>query len=198
MINTSHMASGIRSARKRGVTLIEAVLFISIALGLIVGGLVFFQQASLAQRTADAVRNVSSMASETRALYRAQSDFTGISKGVLINAGAVPSNIVNTADNTLSNEWGGDITIDPNGDGVPAAGQAAASAFIITYTGIPREACVRLGTYDSSGSGVVGSGIIGIRVGSTGAYDVDGVTPADIIGYCTSDDDNDLAWVFGR
>ena len=41
---------------RRGVTLIEAVLFISIALGLIVGGLVFFQQASLAARTNDAVR----------------------------------------------------------------------------------------------------------------------------------------------
>ena len=50
-------------ARKRGVTLIEAVLFISIALGLIVGGIVFFQQASLAQRTNDAVRTVSGVAS---------------------------------------------------------------------------------------------------------------------------------------
>jgi len=31
--------------RQRAVTLIEAVLFISVALGLIVGGIVFFQQA---------------------------------------------------------------------------------------------------------------------------------------------------------
>jgi hypothetical protein len=34
--------------RNRAVTLIEAVLYISIALALIVGGLVFFQQASTA------------------------------------------------------------------------------------------------------------------------------------------------------
>jgi len=37
--------------RNRAVTLIEAVLYISIALALIVGGLVFYQQASTAAKT---------------------------------------------------------------------------------------------------------------------------------------------------
>jgi hypothetical protein len=94
-------------ARKRGVTLIEAVLFISIALGIIVGGLVFFQQASLAQRTSDAVRTISSISSETRAMYQTETDFAGVAPAVLIAAGAVPSNIVNADGATLQNEWGG-------------------------------------------------------------------------------------------
>ncbi len=38
----------LRAVRLRGVTLIEAVLYISIALALIVGGLVFYRQASFA------------------------------------------------------------------------------------------------------------------------------------------------------
>jgi hypothetical protein len=42
--------------RNRAVTLIEAVLYISIALALIVGGLVFFQQASTAQKTNATIR----------------------------------------------------------------------------------------------------------------------------------------------
>jgi len=84
---TTTAAGLVRKARRRGVTLIEAVLFISIALGLIVGGLVFFQQASLAQRTADAVRNISALASETRALYQSSIYFDGATESVLINVG---------------------------------------------------------------------------------------------------------------
>ncbi len=38
-------------AARRGVTLVEAVLFISISLGLIMGGIVFFQQAMAARKT---------------------------------------------------------------------------------------------------------------------------------------------------
>jgi uncharacterized protein HemX len=78
-----------KAERKRGVTLIEAVLFISIALGLIVGGIVFFQQASLAQRVQGAVRTISSIASETRALFQAQQNFEGATTATLISAGAV-------------------------------------------------------------------------------------------------------------
>ena len=58
--------------RRRGVTLIEAVLYISIALALIVGGLVFFQQASTAQRTNTMVRQLSAVLAETRVLIKGQ------------------------------------------------------------------------------------------------------------------------------
>jgi type II secretory pathway pseudopilin PulG len=137
-----------RPARRRGVTLIEAVLFISIALGLIVGGIVFFQQASTAQRTNDAVRTISGIASEVRALYQSQNSFAGVSAATLISAGAVPSNI-EVDDNELRNEWGARTAVD-NG---------TATTFDVTYTGIPVEACTRLAPFDTSGSGVVGAGI---------------------------------------
>jgi hypothetical protein len=54
---------------RRGVTLIEAVLFIAVALGLIVGGLVFYQQASLAARVNEQTRLFSSMYAEVNALF---------------------------------------------------------------------------------------------------------------------------------
>jgi len=59
-----------RPPRRRGVTLIEAVLFISVALGLIVGGLVFYQQASLSARVNQQVRVLSGIVAETRALFQ--------------------------------------------------------------------------------------------------------------------------------
>jgi hypothetical protein len=166
MTSTSTLARAARlgSTRKRGVTLIEAVLYISIALALIVGGLVFFQQASLAQRTNGAVRNISAIASETRGLYQQQNNFGGLVTTALIDAGAVPTSLIDTSTNpdTLKNEWGGTIVVAPNG-ALAVQGTAPAlpanAGFTVTYPGLPTAACVRLTSTDASGTGRVGSGI---------------------------------------
>jgi type II secretory pathway pseudopilin PulG len=204
----SAAAVWVRRARKRGVTLIEAVLFISIALGLIVGGLVFFQQASLAQRTADAVRTISAIASETRALYQTSQDFSGVTAEVLINAGAVPSNIVNADGVSLQNEWGGDANLAASvafNTWVGGTAPSANDAFTITYTELPQAACVRLGTLESGGTGPVGSGILGIAI-STGAVQVTQaaysgaigeIDPAEAARRCDGNN-NTVIWVMGR
>ena len=204
-----------RPARRRGVTLIEAVLFISIALGLIVGGIVFFQQASTAQRTNDAVRNVSSLASETRALYQSQENFAGVTEQTLIDAGAVPSSIVNNGQ--LRNEWGGSIELFP----VNASGTAD-DGFMIVYTNAPVTACTRLISFQATGQGVLGSDISHVRIidnsadvatarglvqaanwGDVGnATDADGVTPGEAATFCSrddaaGDDDQDNIVTFG-
>ena len=151
------------STRKRGVTLIEAVLYISIALALIVGGLVFFQQASLAQRTNSAVRNISAIASETRGLYQGQNDFNGFTHATLINAGAVPTSLINPAGN-IQNEWGGIVTAGPTAALAPFV---ANDGFFVTYPNVPTAACVRLTSADLSGSGRIGSGIRAVTFGTT-------------------------------
>jgi type II secretory pathway pseudopilin PulG len=160
MTSTSTLARAARlgSTRKRGVTLIEAVLYISIALALIVGGLVFFQQASLAQRTNSAVRNISAIASETRGLYQQQNSFEGLTEDALVNAGAVPTSLVNSAGD-LKNEWGGTITAAPNAAITDAPALPANAGFTVVYPGLPTAACVRLTSTDASGTGRVGSGI---------------------------------------
>lgn len=157
-LSTLARAARLGSARKRGVTLIEAVLYISIALALIVGGLVFFQQASLAQRTNSAVRSISAIASEVRGLYQQSSNFAGLTEGTLISAGAVPSSLINGA--ALQNEWGGAVVVAPNG---AQTNFAASQGFTVVYRGVPREACVRLTTADVTGTGRVGSGIRGVH-----------------------------------
>jgi hypothetical protein len=162
-LSTLARAARLGSTRKRGVTLIEAVLYISIALALIVGGLVFFQQASLAQRTNSAVRNISAMASETRGLYQGQSSFFGFNEDTLINAGAVPTSLVNTAGN-IQNEWNGEVTAGPT-DAVGIF--AANSGFFVVYPNVPTAACVRLTSTDINGSGRIGSGIRAVTFGTT-------------------------------
>jgi hypothetical protein len=99
--------------RHRAVTLIEAVLYISIALALIVGGLVFFQQASAAARTSATVRQLSATLAETRVLLKAHpatTEGTNIT-ALLISAGAVPQDMV-TSPTTLSNPFGGTTQFD--------------------------------------------------------------------------------------
>ena len=94
--------------RNRAVTLIEAVLYISIALALIVGGLVFFQQASTAAKTSTMVRQLSATLAEARVLIKGTplTDIPTDITSFLISSGAVPSDMVASA-TSLSNPFGG-------------------------------------------------------------------------------------------
>ena len=156
---------------RRGVTLIEAVLFIAVALGLIVGGLVAFQQAQLAARTNQAARSLSAIASEVRAQYRRQPDFVGVSTAVLIGARGVPVSELNPNERRILNEWNGGIVVTESPAGlrnmidVPAPRQDTAPLgryFEIDYREVPEAACSRLARA-KDGVGAFGPGLVAIR-----------------------------------
>jgi len=175
-MSTLARAAQLGSTRKRGVTLIEAVLYISIALALIVGGLVFFQQALLAQRINSAVRNISAISAETRGLYQQQNSFAGFNHHTLLHAGSVPTPLIsNPATGELKNEWGGVITAGPTEAvtqvGTPGAigftpGFAANSGFFVVYPNVPISACSRLASSDRFGTGPVGNRIRSVTFGT--------------------------------
>lgn len=103
------------SPARRGVTLIEAVLFIAVALGLIVGGLVFYQQASRAATHQAVVRQLQVVQGEVRALYQvskwqntAGEPLTNLSVP-LINMGAVPREMV--SGNQIRLRYGGQLVV---------------------------------------------------------------------------------------
>ena len=161
---------------RRGVTLIEAVLFIAVALGLIVGGLVAFQQAQLAARTNQAARSLSAIASEVRSQYRTQPDFVGVSTAVLIGARGVPVSELNPNEQRILNEWNGGIVVTESPAGlrnmidVPAPRQDTAPLgmyFEIEYRGVPEGACSRLARA-KDGVGAFGPGLVAIRFRSGG------------------------------
>lgn len=145
---------------RRGVTLIEAVLFIAVSLGLIVGGLVFYQQASLAARTQETIRLFSAIVQETRALYQgdayeaevnadettwsptalADADITQ----VLITAQAVPTDAISSGAGIV-NPWGGLTRVY---GGTLINGTARTPMLVIVSENVPLEACTRLMTAD--------------------------------------------------
>jgi type II secretory pathway pseudopilin PulG len=139
--------------RNRAVTLIEAVLYIAIALALIVGGLVFFQQASTAAKTNTMVRQFSAILAEARVQIKGvplQIGTTFFLNNFLIAAGAVPPDMVTSetdpyAGQLLSNPFGGTTMIVGN---TTAANGATIQ---IVSSNIPQGVCARLLTA-SSGS----------------------------------------------
>jgi hypothetical protein len=129
--------------RNRAVTLIEAVLYISIALALIVGGLVFFQQASTAAKTSTMVRQWSALLAESRVLVKGI-PLTAIPSSMtsfLISAGAVPPDMVGSP-TTMTNPFGGTVVVQAF---APQTGSDYSPAFItIIGRNIPQGVCARL------------------------------------------------------
>ncbi len=161
-------------ARCRAVILIEAVLYISVAFALIVGGLVFFQQASLSARVNNQVRVLSSIMVEIRALLNTsgwQITFDGgdivglyVLDDVLIASGSVPGSIINPSPvppgwYRLRNEWNGDLQLFTDYDDA-----SRGNVLELTLWGGPVAACARLVTKDASGSGVLTDGILDTRI----------------------------------
>ncbi len=83
--------------RRRGVTLIEAVLYISVALALIVGGLVFYQQAAFQSRMNSVVRTYSALIAEARTVtgegFSIEGDAGVHFENLLYARGAVPAEL---------------------------------------------------------------------------------------------------------
>ncbi len=184
--------------RRRGVTLIESVLFVSIGLGLIVGGIVFFQQANDASRTNDVVRNISNISNEVRAFYRTQPDFTGLNNDVIVAAGVVPKTLTVTAvdagADTIANEFAGTYAIAPGSD---------TQTFVLTTTNVPQAVCTRIATKDASGNGPVGAFINSISItpkdGAATSYgsSTTAVTAANAAAGCSAAT-NAVAFTFSR
>jgi hypothetical protein len=142
------------------VTLIEAVLYIAIALALIVGGLVFFQQASTAAKTNTMVRQLSAILAEARVLVKGlPASTTQLNVNyILVSAGAVPSDMVidpatwtNPLLAQLSNPFGG--TTELIYQNHPNLGQLIR----ITLTNVPQGVCARLLTASSGKDSLTGA-----------------------------------------
>lgn len=180
--------------RERGATLIEAVLFTVIALGLITGGVVFFEQASMSSQTNSTIRLLASLQSQVRALHQSQADFgTAAMTTLLITTNAVPTSRQRdndsdgTADTIVSN-MGGTVTVT-----------GATANFTIKVDDVPVDICSRIVPFNDIGSGPVGTGIVSVSDGTD--TDTNGLTSTEAATFCAknaSGGEVDLTWTFGR
>jgi hypothetical protein len=156
---------------RRSVTLIEAVLFLSVALGVIVGGLVFFQQASLAARTEESLRLVNVLVAEVRALNQRSGgalETGGVEslETLLIASGAVPPSAINADRTAIQTPWATEMTIQKR----PLQGGAGTRCLRIELADVPPALCARITPFAESGAGRIGNGIYIMRFGRIRFY----------------------------
>jgi stage V sporulation protein SpoVS len=149
--------------RRRGVTLIEAVLYIAVSLALIVGGLVFYQQASMASRVNRLAGTMTSLISEARALAVQTSGLgfvPGTLETVLITQGSVPASaldVTRPVGQRIRHPWDSNVLLDffdLGGD----------TAVTLRMNSIPVEACTRLAWVDGAGRGMFATRMTGVAV----------------------------------
>jgi hypothetical protein len=146
--------------RRRGVTLIEAVLFIAVALGVIAGGLVFYQQASTALMTRNAIQQLTAYASEIRALYERPGEVVNRQNGhsldlepILIASGGVPASLIDETGTQIMTPWGGDFGTFGRTTGLDCDNDHR-PFFVFHLWNVPRNVCTRLASFREGGNGV--------------------------------------------
>ena len=159
-----------RTVRLRGVTLIEAVLYISVALALIVGGLVFYRQASFASDFNSLNRLLSSTVVEARIFTREYPKpiwpptplitiGTANFEAFLISNGSIPSahlDMTQPAGDRIRSPFGGDIGFFA---AVYAAAVGGTSTVAVALGDLPVGACARLSANSAAGQTSFATGL---------------------------------------
>ena len=146
-----------------GRSMIEMLGVLAIIGVLSVGGIAGYSKAMSKYRVNKTIDQVSHIAANTRILFSSQKDYSKISANVIVTAKLFPQEMVgtctaNNASCTFTNPFSGAVTM-------AAAGRFdgdSNKAFMLTYEGIPQEACIDLATIDwgtGSGGGLVAMGV---------------------------------------
>jgi len=164
-VKTARLSQRQPTQRLRAVTLVEAVLFISVALGLIVGGLSIYQQASLSERASSQMRTLASIVTETRLLFDQKPSVPDLSStgdpllqaalvdDVLVKAGSVAATSLNldAPPNRLGwaspirNGWQGAMNI------LAVRRDGNVPHLLVYLEDIPSEVCLRLSSLTAGG-----------------------------------------------
>ena len=165
------------NGRQRGITMIEFILYLILALAVVIGGIVTYQSGLLSSRVNDVTRGLVSISSETRGLHQNASTYGSavVLNAALINAGVIPSTFLGATAPSIRHPFNGDMTV---------TGQD--QEFTITLADVPTNACIRITSVDTRGNGVAGIGITGVSIEGTPIPDA---TLAAVSTACENDGD---------
>ena len=129
-----------QAVRQKGYSIIELSIALAIISIILVTSLAGVQRVLRSNNVNNDLRNINLLAATVTNLINAQTTTSGITMGNLITLKAF-SNFpaIDTANNKVSNAFGGQITVAPNTESVD--GSAANTGFVIYSTNIPAEAC---------------------------------------------------------
>ncbi len=163
---------------EKGRSMVEMLGVLAIIGVLSAGGLAGYSKAMFKHKMNTTIDQITMIVTNIRTLYGTQGNYAGLDNGMAIKAGIIP-NAMYTANSagtyasnaSLVNPFKGGATIAT----AEAKSGLADTAFIVTYSNLPSEACVQIATSDF-GTGA-GSGFIG-----SGAKNTDGATVTTMVG----------------
>lgn len=151
-------------SRKRGVSLIEGVLYLVISLSILVGGISFFKQAQRANDRTELARGLISISTGVRELY---SNAKGVDEDVdltlaLAKSGWVPESFLNV--NSVTNQL---EIINPSSEAsAPGLNKifvyGMMEMFEVTLWDVTLDTCLYFMNLDADGSGPAGINLAGM------------------------------------
>lgn len=151
--------------RQAGMTLTESLLVL--AVGALVAVLAYggYQMATSTVGASSQIKGTVQMIAGLKRIYGSAGNYSGITTTVAVSSGVVPTDFRTTA-SSITNAWGGAVTITPTtvagAAPLPAFGAAANQGFYIRVDGIPAANCMDYVTG-------VGSAATVIQVGTAAA-----------------------------
>lgn len=118
----------------RGLTLMEALLFLGLAAIVIVGAFALYNNASSTTKMNQAKTHLQTYIGGVKSLYSSQNSYATVTTALVVNAGIAPSEAVDGT--TLISPWGTNTTVLGN-SGNPRE-------FRVTFEDVPRDACTAL------------------------------------------------------
>ena len=149
-----------------GRSMIEMLGVLAIIGVLSVGGIAGYSKAMNKYKTNKVADNVSMIVTNIRTLYAQQNNFKGLTNISAQRMGVVPDELKTATEGTFSNAFLGTVDIAAVNAAGLDANAGTDKAFLVTFGGLSKEACVTLATNDW-GSGY-SSGLLGISVSGEG------------------------------
>lgn len=170
-----------------GRSMIEMLGVLAIIGVLSVGGIAGYSKAMAKYRSNKVIEQISMLVTNTRTMYAQQQTYVNLDNWMAIEMGLVPDDLIvissttdgSGPDGNLRNVFGGPVQIAASSaDGAPAEGVTTRTydAFIVSFYGLSRDACVAIATSDwGAGSS---SGLLGMHVFDTAV--VTSIDPATV------------------
>lgn len=141
--------------------MIEMLGVLAIIGVLSVGGIAGYSKAMMKFKTNKTIDQIAMTVTNIRTLYAQQKTYTGLDSVNLYDLGVTDDAMGKSG--TLTNPFGGGVSITVDDSGAYSTADED-TAFVITFSSLPREACIAIATNDW-GSGY-SSGMLGIAAGA--------------------------------
>ena len=141
-----------------GRSMIEMLGVLAIIGVLSVGGIAGYSKAMMKFKINKTMSQIAEIATNVRTLYAQQRDFNGLNNETAVQMGIVPDSLTTSVGRyytTISNVFGGHVGIYKNL-------WRDERSFSVSFSGLPKEACIELATQNWGNA--TSSGIIGISV----------------------------------